>query len=501
MIYDNQATDFYKAPAGLRLWLYNGLDNCITYEVHEALLAQMNAQQRAVYNFELDQINPALEMCWRGFLIDEAERDSKIKLYEEHERQIEKTINILSNEVCGRDLNPRSSQQLKELFYVSMKLPVQYTYARGDKLESMDRETLEKLSFYITAKPFVVLALRAKDIRKTLGFLRTGVDRDGRIRGAFNPSGTDTGRWSSNDSPFHSGTNLQNIKPDLRSICIADRGYRMGNVDLAQSESRFSGAYALHVTGRATYLDACESGDLHTRTASRIWPAIKTRADAEQSFYRDMSYRDMAKRGGHGTTYLGSARTMARHLKTTTEVMEKFQRDFFGAYPELRQWHQAVATELQLTSKLTTLFGRTRTFWGLSSDPATLRKAVAFLPQSASVDYLDAGIMRIFRDPKLRRVQLLAQGHDALTFQFPDDLDPAWVLRSIASHIEVPFQVRGRDVTVPVDASIGFNWGKYNDKNPEGLKSWHGADDRIRHKQPDPRRPRLFREPQCAGNL
>lgn len=94
-------------------------------------------------------------------------------------------------------------------------------------------------------------------------------------------------------------------------------------IDLEQAESRVVGAIIYRLFGETAYLDACESADLHTLVCAMCWTtldwpeefglgAIKkyghlppdmvkaAKKVAGQNAYRNMSFRDLAKRLGHG---------------------------------------------------------------------------------------------------------------------------------------------------------------------------------------------------------
>ena len=53
-----------------KLWLYNGLDCCVTAEVLETIKPQLDNQTRATYEFEKALMGPVLEMNLRGVKID-----------------------------------------------------------------------------------------------------------------------------------------------------------------------------------------------------------------------------------------------------------------------------------------------------------------------------------------------------------------------------------------------------------------------------------------------
>ena len=51
-------------------WVYNGLDCCVTYEVLEALLPQLNDYTQATYDLSRALQGPVLEMRIRGIKVD-----------------------------------------------------------------------------------------------------------------------------------------------------------------------------------------------------------------------------------------------------------------------------------------------------------------------------------------------------------------------------------------------------------------------------------------------
>src|SRR5206468_12296259 len=137
-----------------------------------------------------------------------------------------------------------------------------------------------------------------RDLTKKVQMLKTEIDPDGRIRTSYNIGGTTTGRLSSSFSEFGTGTNLQNIEENLRSIFIADEGMKLAYFDAEQGESRAVGGIEWNLFRDGRYLDACESGDLHTSVAKLCWPGLDWNGDlahdkqiAEEPYYRHYSRR------------------------------------------------------------------------------------------------------------------------------------------------------------------------------------------------------------------
>lgn len=464
-------------PIPFQQQVYCGLDTTITFEVLEAIQGLFN-EEPPTYSFARALQAPALEMMLRGFRVDEFERQKGITVLKARLSKLQAILNQLSFPVWDKPLNARSPKQLIEFFYRAMHLPEIWTSKKGVRKLSMDREALEKLEIHFHAMPIVATILGIRENSKRLEVLETEVDLDGRMRTSYNIAGTETGRWSSSSSSTGSGTNLQNVTAELRNIFIPDPGYILVGFDLEQAESREVGWKHGVLFNDWTYYNACLAGDLHTTTAKLVWPdlgwtgeAKADRALAEQPFYRHFSYRDMAKRGGHGTSYYGTPFTMARHLKVPQKFMVDFQAGFFTAYPAFKRSFQWTAQQLQTTHVLTTYFGRERQFFGRPGDDTTLREAIAFEPQSTTADRLNLILWRIWKHMGTR-VQILAQVHDAFYFQVPLTTNLDALIPEALSHFDIPISHSGRTHSVPGEAKVGFNWGNQSSSNPDGLRKW-----------------------------
>lgn len=484
--------------------VYNGLDVCLTFEIFEVLEKQLREKNdpsnALIYAFERGMQGPALELMERGWCIDEKERENGKIFLGKRKETLANILNTFALAFWDKPLNANSPKQMKEFFYEVLKLPVQYKNDKGVRTVSTNREALEKLAEYFYAKPIINVILAFRETAKKLSVFETEVSADGRLRASYNVAGTETGRWSSSSSADGSGTNLQNITPELRRMFVADPGYRLCYLDLEQAESRVVGLLVFRCSGDSAYLDACESGDLHTTTCKLVWPKLgwtgivkEDRAIADAIFYRGFTYRDMSKRGGHGTNYYGTPRTMARHLKVEERVMAEFQSLYCGqigspggAFPGIRHWQDWVGREILLHQSLTTLLGRKRIFYGRPGDDATLREAIAFEPQSVVGDILNCALWRVWKHEK--RVQILGQVHDAIVFQYPDNPDTeVEILNNVLTLTQIPITSNERTIIIPSECKVGYNWANadpskkvYKDGNPLGLMKWGGVPDERR---------------------
>tara|TARA_R110002153_G_scaffold274298_2_gene448203 strand:- start:23492 stop:24991 length:1500 start_codon:yes stop_codon:yes gene_type:complete len=469
-------------------YVYNGLDAAITLEVLHVLRNDCRPYAHAPYLLARQLQAPAIEMMLRGVLVDPFRVKDWQHQLNTKKAKLQSQLDFLALADWNRPLNPNSPAQLKEFFYVHHRLPEQHKFDKGTRKVSTDQTCLDKLTGFVHVRPFISHIRAIRDCIKKLGVLNTGIDKDSRMRAAFNIAGTETGRWSSSSGAYGSGTNLQNITEELRRVFWADPGYKLAYIDLEQAESFLVGGLVYESVGDPSYLNACESGDLHTSVAKLIWPGLAwtgdrkaDRAVADVLFYLHFSYRDMAKRGGHGTNYYGQPKTMAKHLKVPVELVVAFQENYFSAFPGIPLWHKHVKQQLQLTGYIETPFHRGRHFFERLTDDATLREAIAFNPQSSIGDLLNTALLYVWR--KHRNVQILIQVHDAILIQYPEEQEDE-IIPAVQKTMDIPLRFKDREVHILTEAAIGWNWSYASATNPDGLKKWKGHDSRVRTESP-----------------
>jgi DNA polymerase-1 len=449
------------------LWnevVYNGRDCCIPLEILPKLQSQFELCDQLIYDFERTMQKPALAMMLRGINIDQDVRSSMMARLEYDLGRLERWLNQLAIAMWDKGINPNSHVQLKDFFYEYMGLDKEYIYHRGTKKLSTNRECLERIANkHKLTRPIINTILAMRDCIKKLSVLRTCVDHTGRFRCSFNVAGTNTGRWSSSKSVFGGGSNAQNITEDIREAFIPDPGYTICYLDLEQAESRA----VAYLSEDLAYIQACESGDLHTSVAQMVWPELpwngdggpKDRAVAERPFYRHFSYRFMAKRGGHATNYRITSFALARALKVETRIIKDFQERYLDKYKGIVRWHGVISRMLGESSYLVTPMGRRRLFFERCSDDSTLRKAIAYVPQSTIGDLLNLGLLRVWRklDAGLEfLLQCLGQVHDAAVLQVA--LTHLHLIGEAKALMTIPVPIHGRIMVVPVEAKYGQNW-------------------------------------------
>jgi DNA polymerase-1 len=493
-------------------WTYCALDCCVTYDVINVIEPQLDEVSRATYQTSLDTIPVILEMMLEGLPVDLAQRRKALTHYEEQLARLEAGFTRLCVEGLGipadrtkrsggrtaLPINPASPKDVQYLFHTVLQIPEKKKRKKGmdEAKVTTDREVLEGFRSYYFAEVFVNFILAMRDASKAIGFLRTKLDPDNHIRCSFNIAGTTTGRLNSSFSDTGTGTNLQNVTGKMKNQFVADPGWMIVDIDLEQGDSRGVGAigwnWFVESHGEAwagSYLDACESGDLHTTVVRMAWPKLPwpesldpklCKAVAEMNAYRELSYRDLAKKLGHGTNYLGQPNTMAMHAHLPVSTIVDFQRNYFGAFPVIPAWQQETIRQVREERRLITPWGRRRYFWNDPNAVPTHNAAIAYSPQSTTGEFINRGAIRLQRYRNLHNlpIRFLLQVHDSLVLMVKQDQIQT-LIPIILEQLRVILPLaKGREFTIPHGVKAGWNYGMADEDNPFGLKKWTGEETR-----------------------
>lgn len=479
-----------RTPGDLSAWeqdqVYNGLDCCVTREVFDAIHPQLDNATSSTYDLSRALQGPVLEMRLRGVRVDLRRRAEVLDSYFDRLDRLGTQLETIALDGIGMEkFNWASNADLKTLFYDKLQIPA----IRSKGHVSVDVHALEKLRAYLIAQPLVSHLTALRELQKRIAFLRTPLDNDHRMRTSYNIAGTETGRFSSSVSEFGAGTNLQNVEELMRTIFIPDPGMKFAKFDAKSGESYVVGAIEWNLFRDPRYLDAVESGDIHTAVARLCWPTqlpwtgalAADKEIAERLFYRHYSYRFMCKKLGHGSNYGGKAASLAIQSHLPVGLVTRFQPLYFAAFPAHQLWQQHVADTLLRYGQLTTLTGRRRHFHGRRNEDATVREAIAFDPQGSLADIVNNGMLNVWR---ANVCQIMMHDHDAITVQYPEEREDEIVPR-IQKLLEYPIVLAGdRAMTIPYDAEVGWNKGHYDaETNPQGLKAYAKGDKRRRQKE------------------
>lgn len=465
--------------------VYNGLDCTITLEVLNAIKPQLDEQTTPIYDLSRGLQGPCLEMRLRGVLIDQARKIEVIEEYHDKiERLGEQLEQIVYDGVGMPFFNWRSTKDLQALFYGKLEIPE----IRKQGRVTVDRDARNKLAAFTSAKPLVSHINLITELESKIKVLRTAIDPDDRIRTSYNIAGTSVGRFSSSVSEFGTGGNLQNIEESLRSIFIADWKWKFAKFDAKQIQSRIVGAIEWNLFRDGTYLDACETSDLHTYVAKLVWPSLPWTGDpykdkdiAEGPFYRHHSYRDMCKKLGHGSNFEGQPERLSEETQVPIGLIRIFQPQYFRAFPGHHRWHNWVAEQIRTKGMITSITGRRRHFMGRRTEPDTIRQAVAYDPQASEAFIVNSAMLDIWRK---QTATIMMHEHDGLVYQYPEHLEDQ-IVPLLLKQLEWPIDIgHGRTLLVPYEAKVGWNRGRYNaETNPDGLRDYE-AGDKGRRRRP-----------------
>jgi|GEM_PF-945 len=246
---------------------YACADAEMTFRLKEVLESQLaeNGLTALFEEVEMPLVEVLREMERTGVLLD-------IPFLHQMSGELQRALKELEEEIygyAGHRFNVHSTQQLGEVLFRELGLPLTATSKLKSGGYSTASEVLEKLR---AAHPIVEAVLRLRELAKLKS---TYVDalpllvnrRTGRVHTSFNQTATATGRLSS------SNPNLQNIPirteigRKVRQAFIADPGWVLLSADYSQVELRV----LAHISRDEGLLSAFRRGeDIHASTASTV---------------------------------------------------------------------------------------------------------------------------------------------------------------------------------------------------------------------------------------
>ena len=468
------------------------------------------------FQFDMALQRPVFYMMRRGIRVDQAK---KLEFAEEAHVQWGQ-FQLSLNEVAGGPLNVNSPKQVHSYLYTELGVPVRrkrdpktgkskvtadedalraiMANAESDMAKVKRDETKSRhFRIYLSAK----IMLKIREVRKRLSSYtgcpeectckkpsRVLFDEDGRMRCSISVGGTETMRFAHSKTLWETGCNMATIPHKLRPMFIADEGCELAELDLNRGES-WVYAYLsmdpellrIHTTGL----------DFHSETAAIIQSVFGSEELSAQEIAKRTKEGDpfafklrfLGKKRNHSSAYrMGPFRAAEQvneeadetNITVTPTQMKDAQRLWIGKYFGIKVWWDEIDRKVENDRFLTTSYGRKRDFFGFMND-ALKKEATAYEPQSTSVDYLNHGMLRVYDElvePGHFGLELLHQNHDSILVQYPKQHRDQ-VIPEMISRIESVININGTDVTIPVEATYGLNWGDYHkERNPEGLRDW-----------------------------
>ncbi len=352
-------------------------------------------------------------------------------------------------QLAGGEFLPASTQQLADVLYKKLELPV---LKRGKTGPSTDQEVLEELA---QQHPLPAKVLEHRQLTKLkstyLDALPAVLGRDGRLHTTFDQAVAATGRLSSINP------NLQNIPirtpvgAKIREAFIPEPGWKLLSADYSQIELRI----LAHISGDPVLRASFESGeDLHARTAGETFGVPPSEVTRQQ--------RDIAKMINYGIAYGLSAFGLAHRLGLEKSEAASIIERYFSRYVRVKQWLDDTIATARRTGMVKTMFGRRRYLPDVNSKnpsarSAAERTAVNTPIQGTAADLVKRAMLRV--DAALQgrfQARMLLQVHDELVLEAP----PSEV--SEVGPIVQSEMAGAANLSVPlvVELGEGETWGK-----------------------------------------
>ncbi|MGB9724473.1 MAG: DNA polymerase I [Chloroflexia bacterium] len=430
---------------------YACADADMTFRLKEVLEKQLVENDlRALFEeVEMPLVEVLREMERTGVLLD-------IPFLLQMSRELQHELEKLEEEIygyAGHPFNVNSTQQLGEVLFRELGLPLSATSKLKSGAYSTASDVLEKLRH---AHPIVEAVLRLRELAKLKS---TYVDalpllvnrRTGRVHTSFNQTATATGRLSSSDP------NLQNIPirteigRRVRQAFIASPGWALLSADYSQVELRI----LAHLSQDPGLLEDFRRGeDVHASTAATLFSIPVSQVTPEQ--------RRMAKTVNFGLMYGMSDYGLAQRLGIDQKEAAQFIATYFRRYAGVRRYLEETIRRGRELGYVSTVLGRRRYIPELRSSNrnvrmAAEREAVNTPIQGTAADIIKIAMVRLHRALQERhlRSRMILQVHDELVLEVPAEEVEA-VVPLVKEVMEGAYRL---DAPLQVEIHVGPNWG------------------------------------------
>lgn len=463
---------------------YNAIDTWVTEDVRQQQVADelQDPNIKGTFDFEMSLLAPLWEMGRHGMNISKEQmklleiaaltniKEKGAKLSEYADRPIWFKNKTLGKFEVGTGSQPSllftSPTKVAGYLFNELGLPTQRLTDTGRP--SADDFTLADLDLLLEpTDPRKKIVQDIRSIRKSQSllskFIELEYDKDGKMRGLYNPGGTGTGRLASKKfAPTNTGGNQQNFPnaKEVRRVFVPDKGHVFFYNDLERAES----LVVAKITGDPLMLEHHLPGrDAHKLLACELYNIDLEDITKDQRF--------MGKQTRHAGNYMEGARTFMKNVnkiaaKTGVSINLKQAEYFIGKYRELHpglgQWWSRTQAEVRRSHRLYNLAPNHRMRQFFDRIEACLPTAIAYVPQSTVGDVLNHALLRVFYDPELRDlgVRPLVQVHDAIGGQCPKSTwERAMARMRQLMRVDLTVSHTGEQFYIPVEVTVGPNWG------------------------------------------
>lgn len=427
---------------------YSCEDADITLQLRHVFEPQLKnySLDKLLTEVEVPLVEVLADMEWTGISIDIPWLTSLKQRFQKERKLVEEDI----YKEAGEQFNIASNNQLREILFVKLGLPVIKKTATGP---STDASVLMELAEEGHKLPTLLMEYRelAKLENTYLDTLPELVHpRTGRIHTSFNQTVASTGRLSSSDP------NLQNIPirrelgKDIRKGFIPRKGWTMLAADYSQIELRL----LAHLSRDDAFVGAFNSGgDIHRQTAAIIFDVPLDKVTPVM--------RGRAKTINFATIYGQGAHALSRQLSISHAEAKDFIAKYFERFRGVKNYLESMVEFARDNGYVQTIFGRRRYIPELKEKNFNIRafgeRTAANSPiQGSAADLIKIAMIRIYNQLCEEKFEskMLLQVHDELVFEAPKDEleDLKTMVRKQMEH--------AAELSVPlvVDMGVGKDW-------------------------------------------
>jgi DNA polymerase-1 len=426
-------------------------DADITLSVFDVFVPMLKARGLSdlMKEVEMPLLPVLLEMEMTGICVDRKKLGDLSRTFAGQLDVLEQQIYDLS----GETFNINSSQQLGNILFEKLKLPVQ----KKTKKKTGYSTDVEVLTVLARDHELPALVLRHRSLSKLKSTYADALvemihPETGRIHTSFNQTVAATGRLSSSDP------NLQNIPirtdegREIRKAFVPRDGWQLLSADYSQIELRL----LAHASKDPILIQAFEENeDIHTRTAAEVFQVFPQMISAD--------LRRQAKAINFGIIYGMSAFGLARELEISNKMAQTYIDHYFSRYQGVKAFIDQTIERAHETQQTSTLLGRIRQLPDIASTNRNVRQfaertAVNTPIQGSAADLIKLAMINVNRALHKNGLQaaMLLSVHDEIIFEVPpEELDEAKAL--VREEMEGVW-----DLAVPLKVNMawGANWAE-----------------------------------------
>lgn len=368
--------------------------------------------------------------------------------------ELQKTLEGLAQEIhalAGKEFNINSPKQLAEVLFTDLQIPSTFIKKTKTGISTASSE-LAKLHEYPIAQKIERYRELFKLKSTYLDALPQLVHKDGKLHTTYQQTIAATGRLSSIDP------NLQNIpargewSEEVRGAFEASSGFVLVGADYSQIELRIMA----HLSNDKELTRAFKAGeDVHTATASVVYKV------SPEEVTPDM--RRQAKVFNFGLMYGMGAFGLAQAAGITQAEAKEFIEIYFQKFSGVKKYIERIIKETKETGFQETEIGRRRHIPEIQSSNNQVMKAGERIAVNMPIQGLEADIVKfamlsadkLIQDFNGEAYQIL-QVHDEIIFEVKEGDAPKFS-EKLKEVMEKVYQL---SVPLPVEVSIGKNWGE-----------------------------------------